>query len=84
MDHADTGKSVPLLQAKELEPREWSASATPRQPVTPYPSRAFAKSLKAGEVANDPVVPEVAPQLLRELMVLLLNREMQILSAPLR
>ena len=42
--------------------------------MAPYLSRAFPKLLKAGEVANDPIIPEVAPQLLRELLVLFLDR----------
>ena len=75
MDHTGSGKTVPLLQAKELGPRYRAAAASPRQLATPDPSHSLPKFLKAVEVANDPVVPVVASQLLREFLVLLLDRK---------
>ena len=76
MDHSGARKTVALLQTKEFGPRHAAASAAPRQFASPYPPRCRQKSLKAGEVANDPVIPVVASQFLRELVVLLLDRKM--------
>jgi hypothetical protein len=63
-----------LLQAKELGPRHFAVSASPRQVTPPDPSRGLPEFQEAVEVSNDPVIPVVASQLLRELLVLLLDR----------
>jgi hypothetical protein len=84
VDHTSAGKTVSFLQSKELCPRHITISASPRQYVSPDPSRFLPKFQEAGEVANDPVIPVVASQLLHKLLVLFLDRSMQILSAPLR
>ena len=73
-----------LLQTKELGPRHVAISAAPRQHASPDPSRFLPKFLEAEVVANDPVIPIVASQLLHELLVLLTVREMQIFPAPFR
>ena len=59
-------------------------SASPRQRTSPDPSHSLPKSLEAGEVSNDPVIPVMTSQLLRELLVLFPDREVQIFSAPFR
>ena len=46
--------------------------------------RCLSEFQEAVEVANDPVIPVVASQFLRELLVLLLDREVQIFPAPFR
>ncbi len=84
MDHSGAGKTVSLLQTKEFWPRHITVSASPRQLAAPDPSRSLPTFLEAGEVSNDPVIPVVALQLLRELMVLLPDRKVQILSTPFR
>ena len=75
MDHTSAGKTVLLLQTKELGPRHITVSASPRQLASPDPSRSLPEFLKAVEVASDPVIPVVASQLLHELLVLFLDRE---------
>jgi len=67
-----TGKTVVLLQTKEPVPRHITVSASPRQLAPPDLSRSLLKFLEAVEVANDPVIPVVASQLLHELLVLFL------------
>ena len=84
VDHASTGKTGELLQASELGPCHLAVSAPPRKPVTPNPARCLPEFQETVEVPNDPVVPVVAPQLLRELLVLFLERKVQILSTPFR
>ena len=78
------GKTVSLLQTKKLRPRHVTVSAAPRQPLSPDPSRSLPEFLEAEEVANNPVIPVVAAQLLRELLVLLPERKVQVLAAPFR
>ena len=82
VNHSGARKTVSLLHSKELGPRYWAASASPRQLASPNPSRSLPKFLEAGEVTNDPVIPVVTSQFLRELLVLLPDRKMQIDSAP--
>jgi hypothetical protein len=74
MNHSGAGKIVSFLQTKELGPRHWPASATPRQPVFPYPPRALPKFLEAEEVARNSIIPVVASQLLCQLLVPLPDR----------
>jgi hypothetical protein len=84
VDYTSEGKTVPLFQTKKLCPRHVTVSASPRQRASPDPSRFLPEFLEAEEVANDPIVPVVASQLLCELLVLLPNREVQMFSTPFR
>ena len=77
-------KLVALLQAKEFQPRHSFASASPRETTAPDPAHSFPKAVKAGVVANDPVVPVVAFELLLEFLVLLSDRKVQMFAAPVR
>ena len=84
VDHSGSRKTVTLLQTEELCPRHFTISAAPRQPTSPDPSCCLPEFQEAVEVSSNPVIPVVASQLLRELLVLFPDRKMQILSAPLR
>jgi hypothetical protein len=84
MNHTSMGKTVTLLQTSELGPRHITGSASPRQLASPDPSYSLSESPEAAEVSSDPIIPEVASQLLHELLVLFLDRSVQILSAPFR
>jgi hypothetical protein len=74
VNHSGVGKTVPLLETSERSPGHRAASASPRQVVMPYPSRCLPNSMKSVDVANNPVILVVASQLLREFLVLLLDR----------
>ena len=74
VNHTSMGKTVTLLQTIELDPRHITGSASPRQLASPDPSCSLPESPEAAEVSNDPVIPEVASQLLHELLVLFLDR----------
>jgi hypothetical protein len=84
VDHSGSRKTVALLQTKEFCPRHFTVSASPRKLPSPDPSRCLSEFQEAVEVANDPVIPIVTSQFLRELLVLLLDREVQIFPAPFR
>jgi hypothetical protein len=84
MNHSGARKIVSLLHTKELRPRHVTVPASPRPVASPEPARSLPEFLEAKEVANNPVIPIVASQLLRELLVLFVDRSVQILSAPLR
>ena len=84
VDHTGRGKTVMLLQPHELRPRQWFVPATPRQPSFPDPAGGPQKLLEAGIVTDDPIVTVMAFQLLRELLVLISNRQVQVLPAPRR
>ncbi len=51
---------------------------------SPDPSRCLPEFQETVEVASNPVVPEVTLQLLRKLLVLLLDRVMEMLLTPVR
>jgi hypothetical protein len=74
VDHPSTGKTVTLLQTKELGPRHITVSASPRQLASPDPSRSLPEFLEAVEVASNPIIPVVASQFLHELLVLFFDR----------
>src|SRR5271157_2984402 len=77
VDHTGRGKTVMLLQPHELRPRQRFVPATPRQPSFPDPAGGPQKLLEAGIVTDDPIVTVMAFQLLRELLVLIPNRQVQ-------
>ena len=52
--------------------------------MAPDPPRCIPKALEAGVVANNPVIPVVAPQLLRELVVLFPDGKVQMFATPFR
>src|ERR1700678_545970 len=74
VDHTCSGKTVTLLQTKEFCPRHITVSASPRQLASPDPSRSLPQFQEAEVFSNNPEVTVVAPQLFRELLVLLLDR----------
>jgi hypothetical protein len=84
VDHTSWGKTVSLLQTIELWPGHVTIAASPRQPTSPDLSHFLSEILEAGGVASNPVIPEMASQLLREFLVLFLDRKMQILATPFR
>jgi hypothetical protein len=84
VDYPGTRKTVSLLQTKELGPSHITVSASPRQFASPDTSRSLPEFQEAVEVSNDPVIPVVASQLLHKLLVLFLDRIVQIFSTPFR
>jgi hypothetical protein len=80
VDHSGGGKTVTLLQTRELGPCHVAVPVSPRRPTPANLSRSRPKFQEAGVVSSDPVIPVVASQFLRELLVLLHDRNVQVFS----
>jgi hypothetical protein len=79
VDHSISGKPVPILQTQNLGPRQITVSASPKYPSSTKSSRSVPKFFEAIDVSNDPIKPVVASQFLRQHLVLLHDRKVQVL-----
>src|SRR5271166_5095419 len=77
-------KRVTLQEAIESVPSHPTAAATARQPALPDPRGRGAETVQCRRVAGDPVVREVARELLTQSPVLVLHRMVAVEPTPLR
>jgi len=63
-----------LLQRTETLPRDAGLARTATQPLVPGTRHVVSEAAKTRDIAGDPVIPEVPPQLPRQGGPLLLNR----------